>query len=241
MRGSIPVSEEEARRLKEEYGVCRGAYMLRVTYGLTANQIAKLFGTIPSSISSCLAKRFKNNKPLYPLEEAPTMEDFKKVCRRRSKSIECRFLKTELFMYAVAREALPILAFWDTFILARSIHRLVFRDIYDYLLGVSILRWMGEDLTRVVKVRGEDSWRVGYGVIAYVFTLLDLALVHKGFLGGEWDTKLREAIKKLTGVDVMEDRVLELLIPISHLVSMTYKKRAPEIEKAREKAYYRLK
>ena len=230
----------EVQVLRQMYGLCKSIYIVKLFYSnLTKSQIAKLFNTKRNVVTACISNMKNSKAPIpVPLSSAPTINDFREVCRGDAYSVGCQLLEAEIFMYAVAREALPVVAFWDVFVFARTAHRTIFNDVYNYFISTSVFGSNGvtfKMLLRAVK-RGE-RWYVGTGILAYVYILLDMAIAHKGFYGTQWSTKVRSAIKDLTSVDPLSKDVIKVLIPLSHFVISRLGERLPEIEKAQEEVY----
>ena len=227
-------------KLKQEYGVCKAVYMLRQVYGLTSYQLAKLFNITPNAVTACISYASRSSKALLsiPASSAPTAKEFKEFCGDDAYNVKCQLLEAEIFMYAVAREALPVVAFWDVFVFARIVHRTVFPEVYEYLKSTAILGNDGtyrKTLFRAVR-RGE-KWYVGVGILAYTYLLLDLALAYRGFHGPQWSSKVRSVVRELTGRDPLTKSMLKLLIPLSHIIMIKLGEKLPEIEKAQEEVY----
>jgi len=234
----------EAERLKRLYGLCKSIYMFRLAYNLTVNKIAKLFNTTPNTVTACLSYVSRSSSKTLipiPISSAPTVEEFRRFCKDDAYSVRCQLLESELFMYSVAREALPVVVFWDVFIFARTVHRVLFHEVYDYLKSISTIGGDGVSFKALIRaVKRGGKWYVGAGILAYTYILLDLAFAHKGFYGTQWDTKIRSAIKDLTGVDPLSKNVIRVLIPLSHFVISRLGEKLPEIEKAQEEVYMEL-
>jgi hypothetical protein len=103
--------------------------------------------------------------------------------------------------YAVAREATPVTVFWSIYVRAAGIHRVMFPEVYATLReyaeasGVEFKR-----LLRAYKPFGSTFWRVGDGIVAYTYALLELAHYTKALNVYRFNERLREAVIHLTGL-----------------------------------------
>jgi len=211
--------QRKAQELAWKHGRCRAAYILRVVYKLKPRVIARLLSYNPSTVRNCIAYYLKRGKraelQVPPLE---AFERYGEPCRGENVySLECQALEAEMFMYAVARRAILPSVFWDVFLRAASIHRLVFPEIYTLLQEHA--RLTGADYRRLVRAYGRGPiWVVGDGLAAYTYVVLELAHHMLGHRSYRYSERLREAIGELTASmekDPMGKRIAPLTLTIS--------------------------
>jgi hypothetical protein len=207
-----------ARELVEEYGRCRAAYELRVVYSLEPRVIARLLNANPSTVRNCIAYYAKRGKRVELLPPLEAFKRYKELCGDVY-SLECQSLEAEMFVYTVAREATPVSIHWSIYVRAASIHRVMFSEVYALLREYA--EATGADfkkLLRACKPMGSTFWRVGDGIVAYTYALLELAHYTKGLNVYRFNEKLRVAITQLTGLkkDPLEQRIA----PLAALVAL---------------------
>lgn len=217
----VSTIEAEARELAERYGKCRAAYLLRAIYSLEPRVIARLLGANPSTVRNCIHYHRKRDRHAE-LQLAPPLEAFKRygeLCSRDVYSLECQVLEAEMFMYNVARMAAPPTIFWDVFVRAASIHRLVFPEVYAMLGEYARAGGMDyRELLRAYKPRGSERWVAGDGIAAYTYVVLELAHYTLGHRSYRYSERLREAIGELTG-KLEKDPLGRLIAPLTMLIS----------------------
>jgi hypothetical protein len=192
-------AQRKARELAREYGGCRAAYILRVTYGLKPREIAVLLGANHATVRNCISYYRKRDRRAEL--EVPPLRAFRRhreLCERDPYSLECQLLEAEMFMFNVARRAAPATMFWDLMLRAASIHRLVFPEVYALLQAYAVAA--GTDFRKLLRAqRGGGVWAVGDGVAAYTYVVLELAHHMLGLRSYRYSERLREAIGELTG------------------------------------------
>jgi hypothetical protein len=216
----VSIIEAEARELVERYGRCRAAYLLRVVYGRKPREIARLLGANPSTVRVCIHYHRKRDRHAE-LELRPPLlafERYGELCEDVY-SLECQMLEAEMFMYNVARDAAPTTIFWDVFLRAASIHRLIFPEVY-MLLGeyARVSRVDFRELLRAYRPRGSERWVAGDGIVAYAYTVLELAQYMLGHRSYRYSERLRESIGRLTGKlekDPLERHIAPLTLQVS--------------------------
>jgi hypothetical protein len=213
-------TEAWVQKMVEEHGKCRTSYILRVVYGMDYARIARLLEANVSTVRSCVAYYRKRDKHVE-LQLAPPLEVFKKypeLCRDVY-GVECQVLEVEMFMYNVALKAAPATIFWSVFLRAASIHRLVFPEVYTLLEAYAKAgRADFRELLRAYRPRGSERWVAGDGVVAYVYTVLELAHYMLGYRSYRYSERLREAIGELTGKpekDPLGSRIAPLTLQVS--------------------------
>jgi hypothetical protein len=214
-------TEARVQKMVEEHGKCRTSYILRVAYGMDYARIARLLGANVSTVRSCVAY-YRKRDMHAELSLAPPLEAFKRygeLCGRDAYSLECQMLEAEMFMYNVARNAAPPTIFWSVFLRAASIHRLVFPEVYTLLEAYAKAgRADFRELLRAYRPRGSERWVAGDGVVAYVYTVLELAHYMLGYRSYRYSERLREAIGELTGKpekDPLGSRIAPLTLQVS--------------------------
>ena len=211
--------EAEARELAERYGRCRAAYELRVVYGLEPRVIARLLGANPSTVRSCIHYHGKRDRHAeLELKPPQGYKRYRELCGENPYSMECQALEAEAFTLAMVKWAAPVTVRWSIFVRAASMHRIIFHEVYRLLEEYA--RVSGVDfrkLLRAYKPRGINYWAVGDGIIAYAYTLLELAHYTLGYKVYAYTEKLREAVRVLTGKP--RDPLAQPILPTTMLVA----------------------
>jgi hypothetical protein len=247
-RGVLSVSlERRARELRQTYGTCMASYILHVVDKLSYRAIARLFGVSIGTVKQCVHRhRIRsvlegqsegdNLDDVIPLG-TPTSNNFREACRNPL-SVECQMLESEAFMYAVARDALPTTAFWDVFIFAKATHRVVFPNIYSFLVEIADA---GTDMIKMRKllraVRVKDRWYVGDGVVAYVYSLLDKSCLIRGYGNTRFTFNILAVIERMTRKDPTEEPVVYLTMLISDKLAWLIKQQKNEIIRTQREVY----
>ena len=245
-RGVLSVSlERRARELRQTYGTCMASYILHVVDKLSYSTIAKLFGVSVGTVKQCVHRhRIRsvlegqsegdNLDDVIPLG-TPTSNNFREACRNPL-SVECQMLESEAFMYAVARDALPTTAFWDVFIFVKAVHRVVFPNIYGFLVEIA-----GTDMIKMRKllraVRVKDRWYVGDGVVAYVYSLLDKSCLIRGYGNTRFTFNILAVIERMTRKDPTEEPAVYLTMLISDKLAWLIKQQKNEIIRTQREVY----
>jgi len=209
--------EAEAQSLARGHGRCRAAYILRAVYGLEPRVIARLLNANPSTVRNCIAYYAKRERRVELLPPLEAFKRYKELCRDVY-SLECQSLEAEAFAYAMARWAAPATLRWSIYVRAASIHRIVFPEVYATLQEYA--RAAGLDFRKLLRAhrpRGSSWWVAGDGVIAYAYTLLELAHYTLGYKIYGYSEKLREAVRELTGKP--RDPLGQPITPITMLVA----------------------
>jgi hypothetical protein len=247
--GILSVSvEERALELRRMYGTCKASYILREVYKLPYKVIAKIFGISISAVATCVYRiRLKKQTEVLLSIPAgsPGPDDFKEVCRGSALSLECQMLEAEAFMFNVAREALPASAFWDVFIYAKAAHRIVFPDIYSYIVELADAS-MSKDadlrklhkLFRAVNVKGR--WYVGDGIVAYTFNLLDKSCFYRGYSNPRLTFNILAAIERLARKNPTREPLVYLAMVISDRLNYLINAKRTEILQTMKEVYATL-
>jgi hypothetical protein len=239
-KGVLNVSlEKRAQELRRIYGTCMASYILhdvdKLSYGAIARLLSVTIGTVKQCvhrhrIRSILEGQSEEDsmKDVVPIG-TPTSHNFREVCRNPL-SMECQMLESEAFMYAVARDALPTTAFWDVFIFAKAAHRVVFPDIYNFLVeiantGTDMIKM--RKLLRAVKVK--DRWYVGDGIVAYVYSLLDKSCLIRGYGNTRFTFNILAIVERMTRKDPTEEPSVYLTMLVSDKLAWLIKRRKNEI------------
>jgi len=199
--------------LREKYGLCRTAYVIKYEYGLTANQIALILKTTPNVISACISSvRRKNGRLPHIINPCD--------------GFECVSREVEGFLAFMVRESIPVSLYGDVSRWVLTVHRIMFKDVYEdakHMFGdVKVDR-----MFRAVKGSG---WTVGDYAIAYTFKIVGIALVYHGL--EQWEDRVRNKIKEITGRDPIDRKeMLKTFIVISHIVTKNMDKKFFEIMK----------
>jgi hypothetical protein len=209
--------EEKAQELRRMYGTCEATYILRETYKLPYKLIAKLLGIKSVGALGNCVQRIRSRQQSttsVPAIVKPALEDFKEVCKSSALGMECQMLESEAFMFAVAKASLPATAFWDVFIYAKAAHRVVFPDVYNFLVELADMDF--KKLRRLLRaVRVKDRWYVGDGVVAYVYSLLDKSCFHRGYYNTRLSFNILTVLELLTRKNPTREPLVYLSMAVS--------------------------
>jgi hypothetical protein len=234
--------EEKVRELRQMYGTCETVYILRETYRLPYRLIAELLGIKSiGSVWNCIQRIRSRQQPTssVPAIVKPEFEDFIETCKGSAISLECQMLETEAFMFAVAKQALPTTAFWDVFIYAKAVHRIVFPDIYNFLVELANMDFKKlRKLLRAVRVK--DKWYVGDGLVAYTYNLLDKACFHRGYYNTRLSYNTLTVIELLTRKNPTREPLVYLTMVISDRLAYIISTRRTEIIQTMKEVYATL-
>jgi hypothetical protein len=220
------------------YGVCETVYILRETYRLPYRLIAELLGIKSiGSVWNCVQRiRSRQDMTRVPAIVKPALEDFREACKGGALSMECQMLESEAFMFAVARQALPTSTFWDVFIYAKAAHRVVFPDIYSFLVELA-----NTDLKRLRRllraVRVKDKWYAGDGVVAYVYNLLDKSCFYRGYYNTRLSYNILTVIEQLTRKNPTREPLVYLSIVVSDRLTWLISTKRTEILHTMKEVY----
>jgi len=237
---SVPL-EEKVKELLMVFGPCKTSYILREAFNLTYNEIARLLGTSINYASACVSY-FRRSRSQFDVEyylfitQAPSFEVFREACGGDAYSVGCQMLEAEAFMYDVARNVLPVAVFWDVILNARVHHRVIFPDVYTYIVAIS--NGNPRRFLRAVK-RGE-RWYTGAGIAVYAFLMLDESYYERGYGNMRLTMKIRNTVKELTGIDPLVPPWTRLTALLSHKILELITAKAEEIRKAEEELYHGL-
>jgi hypothetical protein len=233
--------EEKAQELRRMYGTCEAAYILRETYKLPYKLIAKLLGIRSvGAVGNCV-QRIRSRQQLevitrVPAIVKPALEDFKEACKGGALSIECQMLESEAFMFAVAKASLPATAFWDVFIHAKAAHRVVFPDVYNFLVELADMDF--KKLRRLLRaVRAKDRWYVGDGVVAYVYSLLDKSCFYRGYYNTRLSFNILTVIEQLTRKNPTSEPLVYLSMAVSDRLTWLISTKRNEIVSTMKEVY----
>jgi len=208
--------------------------------------IARLMGVSVGTVKQCVhrlrsrqqAETQETQSTPVPLD-IPTFEAFKEVCRGSALSLECQMLETEAFMFNASREALPASAFWDVFIFAKATHRVVFPDIYNFLIELTNMDpTKMRKLFRAVKVK--DRWYVGDGIVAYTFNLLDKSCFHRGYYNTRLSYNILTVIELLTKKNPTKEPLVYLSMVVSDRLAYLINAKRTEILQTMKEVYATL-
>jgi hypothetical protein len=167
--------------------------------------------------------------------DIPTFEMFKEVCKS-ALSMECQMLETEAFMFAVAKQALPAAAFWDVFIYAKAVHRVVFPDIYSFFIDLTNMD-LGK-LRRLVRAtRVKDRWYAGDGIVAYVYNLLDKSCFYRGYYNTRLTYNMLTVIELLTRKNPTREPLVHLTVVVSDKLAYLINMKRTEIMQTMKEVY----
>jgi len=233
--------EEKAQELRKMYGTCEAAYILRETYKLPYKLIAKLLGIRSvGAVGNCV-QRIRSRQQLevitrVPAIVKPALEDFKEACKGGALSIDCQMLESETFMFAVAKASLPATAFWDVFIYAKATHRVVFPDVYNFLVELADMDF--KRLRRLLRaVRAKDRWYVGDGVVAYVYSLLDKSCFYRGYYNTRLSFNILTMIEQLTRKNPTSEPLVYLSMAVSDRLTWLISTKRNEIVSTMKEVY----
>jgi hypothetical protein len=235
---------DKVRELLQRHSVCETVYILRERYKLSYGVIARLLGNKSrGSVWNCVQRMRsrQNPKPAAetPAVVKPSLEDFREVCKGNALGVECQMLEAEVFVFDVAKRALPTTAFWDVFIYAKSVHRIAFPDIYNLLVELADMDSKRlRRLLRAVKVK--DKWYVGDGLVAYTYNLLDKACFHRGYYNTRLSYNTLTVIELLTRKNPTREPVVYLAMVVSDRLAHIISTRRTEIIQTMKEVYATL-
>jgi hypothetical protein len=231
--------EEKAQELRRMYGTCEATYILRETYKLPYKLIAKLLGIKSVGALGNCVQRIRSRQQSttsVPAIVKPALEDFKEVCKSSALGMECQMLESEAFMFAVAKASLPATAFWDVFIYAKAAHRVVFPDVYNFLVELANMDF--KKLRRLLRaVRVKDRWYVGDGVVAYVYSLLDKSCFHRGYYNTRLSFNTLTVIELLTRKNPTREPLVYLSMAVSDRLTWLISTKRNEIVSTMKEVY----
>jgi hypothetical protein len=231
--------EEKAQELRRMYGTCEATYILRETYKLPYKLIAKLLGIKSVGALGNCVQRIRSRQQSttsVPAIVKPALEDFKEVCKSSALGMECQMLESEAFMFAVAKASLPATAFWDVFIYAKAAHRVVFPDVYNFLVELADMDL--KKLRRLLRaVRVKDRWYVGDGVVAYVYSLLDKSCFHRGYYNTRLSFNTLTVIELLTRKNPTREPLVYLSMAVSDRLTWLISTKRNEIVSTMKEVY----
>jgi hypothetical protein len=231
--------EEKAQELRRMYGTCEATYILRETYKLPYKLIAKLLGIKSVGALGNCVQRIRSQQQSttsVPAIVKPALEDFKEVCKSSALGMECQMLESEAFMFAVAKASLPATAFWDVFIYAKAAHRVVFPDVYNFLVELADMDF--KKLRRLLRaVRVKDRWYVGDGVVAYVYSLLDKSCFHRGYYNTRLSFNILTVLELLTRKNPTREPLVYLSMAVSDRLTWLISTKRNEIVSTMKEVY----
>ncbi len=232
--------EEKAQELRRMYGTCEAAYILREAYKLPYKLIAKLLGIKSvGAVGNCVQRirsRQQSDVTRVPSIVKPALEDFREACKGSALGMECQMLESEAFMFAVAKAALPATAFWDVFIYAKATHRVVFPDIYNFLMELADMDFRkARRLFRAVNVKGR--WYVGDGIVAYTYNLLDKSYFHRGYYNTRLSFNTLTVIELLTRKNPTREPLVYLTMVVSDRLNYLMNTKRTEIMQTMKEVY----
>jgi hypothetical protein len=234
--------EEKAQELRRMYGTCEATYILRETYKLPYKLIAKLLGIKSVGALGNCVQRIRSRQQSttsVPAIVKPALEDFKEVCKSSALGMECQMLESEAFMFAVAKASLPATAFWDVFIYAKAAHRVVFPDVYNFLVELANMDF--KKLRRLLRaVRVKDRWYVGDGVVAYVYSLLDKSCFHRGYYNTRLSFNILTVLELLTRKNPTREPLVYLSMAVSDRLTWLISTKRNEIVSTMKEVYATL-
>ena len=233
--------EEKVRELRQMYGTCETAYILRETYRLPYRLIAELLGIKSiGSVWNCVQRiRSLQDITRVPAIVKPELADFKETCKGGALSVECQMLESEAFMFAVAKASLPATAFWDVFIYAKAAHRVVFPDIYNFLVELADMDL--RKLHRLLRaVRVKDRWYVGDGLVSYVYNLLDKSYFFRGYYNTRLAFNTLTVIELMTRKNPTREPLVYLTMVVSDRLAYLINMKRTEIMQAMKEVYATL-
>jgi hypothetical protein len=231
--------EEKAQELRRMYGTCEATYILRETHKLPYKLIAKLLGIKSVGALGNCVQRIRSRQQSttsVPAIVKPALEDFREVCKSSALGMECQMLESEAFMFAVAKASLPATAFWDVFIYAKAAHRVVFSDVYNFLVELAKMDF--KKLRRLIRaVRVKDRWYVGDGVVAYVYSLLDKSCFHRGYYNTRLSFNTLTVIELLTRKNPTREPLIYLSMAVSDRLTWLISTKRNEIVSTMKEVY----
>ena len=236
--------EEKAQELRRMYGTCEAAYILRETYKLPYKMIAKLLGiksvgAVGNCVQRIRSRQQSEDVTRVPAIVKPALEDFREACKDSALGMECQMLESEAFIFAVAKAALPATAFWDVFIYAKATHRVVFPDIYNFLMELADMDFRKiRRLFRAVNVKGR--WYVGDGIVAYTYNLLDKSCFHRGYYNTRLSYNTLTVIELLTRKNPTREPLVYLTMVVSDKLAYLISTKRTEILQTMKEVYATL-
>jgi hypothetical protein len=236
---SVPL-EERALELRKMYGTCEASYILREVYKLPYRVVAKLLGVTMGTVAKCIHRirlRQQAERTInIPIAGSLTPGDLREACKSSALSVECQMLETEAFMFDVSRVALPASAFWDVFIFAKAAHRVVFPDVYNFLVELADMDLKKlRKLLRAVKVK--DRWYAGDGLVAYVYNLLDKSCFHRGYYNTRLSFNMLTVIELLTRKNPTREPLVHLTVVVSDKLAYLINMKRTEIMQTMKEVY----
>jgi hypothetical protein len=232
--------EERAQELRKMYGTCEASYILREAYKLPYNTIARLLDVTLGTVAKCVYRiRLRQQAEKIAsilVVGSPRPEDFREACKSSVLSMECQMLETEAFMFNASREALPASAFWDVFIFAKATHRVVFPDIYNFLIGLTSM-----DLTKMRRlfrsVKVKDRWYVGDGIVVYTYNLLDKSCFYRGYYNPRLSFNILATLERMTRKNPTREPLVYLAMVVSDKLAWLINTKRNEIIQTMREVY----